>query len=244
MQLLGIDIGGTGIKGATVDVGEGALAAARQRVLTPHPSTPHAVADVVVDLVSRFESQGRIGCTFPAVVKDGVVMTAANVHRSWVGVDARALFEQRTGREFVVLNDADAAGLAEIAYGAGKGRAGTVIVVTLGTGIGSALFHDGLLLPNTELGHLELRGRDAEQQASDKVRLDKELTWKRWGKRLNRYFRMLDRLFWPDLIIVGGGVSKKADRFLRYVDVNAEIVPAALRNEAGIIGAAWASSQG
>ena len=237
-QVLGIDIGGTGIKGAPVDLAAGALAADRHRIPTPHPATPGAVADVVAEVCDHFAWTGPVGCTFPAVIKGGVARTAANVDDAWIGTDVAALLGARTGRDVAVVNDADAAGLAEVAYGAGRGVAGTVVVVTLGTGIGTALFVDGTLVPNTELGHLELDGVDAETEASARVREDEDLSWKKWAKRVDAYLDELEALVWPDLVIIGGGVSKKADRFLPRLTSATPVVPAALHNEAGIVGAA------
>ncbi|MEO6469185.1 MAG: polyphosphate--glucose phosphotransferase [Acidimicrobiia bacterium] len=235
---IGIDVGGTGIKGAPVDVVRGELAAERVRVLTPSPATPEAVCETVTEVAARFDTGGPIGITMPAVVRAGVVETAANIDPAWIGVDAAALFGGALGREVAVMNDADAAGVAEMKFGAGKDHAGSVVVVTLGTGIGSAVFADGVLLPNTELGHLTLNGRDAEEWAADSVRDRDELTWKHWSHRLEEYFSLLESLLWPELIIVGGGVSKKAEKFLPRIDIRTPIVAAQLQNEAGIIGAA------
>jgi polyphosphate glucokinase len=240
---LGIDIGGTGIKGAPVDTSTGELLADRHRVLTPQPATPEAVAAVVAEIARHFDWTGPLGATFPAVVKEGVVSTAANVDRSWIGTDAASLLSRACGDVPVtVLNDADAAGIAEMRFGAGRGRTDTVVMVTLGTGIGSALFVQGELLPNTELGHLVIRGKEAEQRASESVREREQLSWKQWAKRLNEYFAHLEALHWPDLIVVGGGVSKKHDKFLPLLHTRAELVPARLLNEAGIIGAAVSSA--
>jgi polyphosphate glucokinase len=241
--VLGIDVGGTGIKGAPVDIATGALLADRHRILTPQPATPAAVSTVVGEVAAHFDWKGPVGATFPAVMKRGVATTAANVDRSWIGTDAAAAFGAAVGAPVVVVNDADAAGIAEMEFGAGKGVAGVVMMVTLGTGIGSALFLDGRLVPNTELGHLKLGNKDAERVAAESVREKKRLSWKEWSLRLDAYFQMLDRLFSPDLIIVGGGVSKKSDKFLPRLSVKAEIVPAQLLNEAGIVGAAVAASQ-
>lgn len=238
---LGIDIGGTGIKAAPVDVQTGELVADRHRVLTPHPATPDAVAGVVGELVEHFGWSGSIGCTFPAVVKQGVVLTASNVDSSWIGVDAADLFASATGRPVTVINDAGAAGIAEMTFGAGRGRRGVVVVVTLGTGIGTALFVDGTLVPNTELGHLEIRGKDAEKRAADSVREREGLSWKQYAKRLDEYLDALEQLLWPDLVIIGGGASKKADKYLPLLSSSVEVVPAKLLNEAGIIGAALAA---
>lgn len=240
--LLGIDIGGTGIKGAPVDTDTGELVAARHRILTPQPATTTAVAGGVREVAAHFNWEGPIGATFPAVVKHGVVHTAANVDDSWIGADAAALFSDATGSPVTVVNDADAAGIAEMRLGAGKGRSGTVIAVTLGTGIGTAVFTDGVLVPNSELGHIQIRGKDAERRAAESARERDQLSWKQWAKRLNEYFAALEGLLWPDLIIVGGGVSKKHDKFFPLVTTRAELVPAALLNEAGIVGAALAAT--
>lgn len=237
----GVDIGGSGIKGAPVDLAAGRFAAERSRVPTPAPSTPQAVAEKVAGIVGHFgDAAGTqpIGVTFPAVIQHGVARTAANVDKSWIGTDVDSLLTARLGRSVHVVNDADAAGLAEARFGAAKDVAGVVIVTTLGTGIGSALLVDGILVPNTELGHLEVGGKDAETRASDGVREAENLSWSDWAKRLQRYFSTLESLFWPDLIVVGGGVSKKSDKFLPLLALRTRIVPAALRNDAGIIGAA------
>lgn len=239
----GVDIGGSGIKGAPVDLATGELTAERFRIPTPQPSTPDAVATVVKEVLEHFAWDQPFGCTFPAVVLHGVVRTAANVDSSWVGTDLDGLLGQATGRRVVGLNDADAAGLAEVRFGAAKGRTGVVILTTLGTGIGSALLVDGQLVPNTELGHLEVEGHDAETRASDAARDRDGLTWERWAKRLTKYYRRLEDLFWPDLIVVGGGVSKKADRFLPLIECRTPLVPAGLKNEAGIVGAALLAAE-
>ncbi len=242
----GIDIGGSGIKGAPVDLGAGELSAERTRIPTPQPSTPQAVADVVAEVVdSHRGGSGRraVGVTFPAVIQHGVARTAANVDKAWVGTDVDALLTERLGRHVHVVNDADAAGLAEVRYGAARDVAGVVMVLTLGTGIGSALFVDGLLVPNTELGHLELEGYDAESRAADSAREREDLSWSKWAKRLQTYFSAVENLFWPDLIVVGGGVSKKSEKFLPLLDIRTPIVPAGLRNEAGIIGAALLAAE-
>jgi polyphosphate glucokinase len=235
---LGIDIGGTGIKGAPVDTATGELVAPRFRIPTPQPATPTAVAGTVAEIAKHFDWTGPMGATFPAVVKEGVTQTAANVDPSWIGADASKILSDATGNQVTVINDADAAGLAEMEFGAAKGRQDTVIVVTLGTGIGSAVFSRGHLMPNTELGHLQIRGRDAEHRAAESVREAEQLSWKKWARRLNEYFAHLEALLWPDLIVVGGGVSKKSDKFLPHLMTRAEVVPAQLLNEAGIVGAA------
>jgi polyphosphate glucokinase len=244
MKAFGIDIGGSGIKGATVDLTRGELATERHRIPTPKPSTPEAVAEVIRMLVSHFDWKGPIGCTFPGVVQHGVVGSAANVDRSWVDVNGAALFRRATGCPVTLLNDADAAGLAEMTFGAAKGEPGTVLVLTFGTGIGSALFFEGRLVPNTEFGHLELRGKDAEKRASEKAREDEDLSWDEWAGRVDEYLHHLEVLFSPDLFVIGGGASNKADRFLPRLTVKARVVPAALRNQAGIVGAALAAREG
>lgn len=238
--VLGIDVGGTGIKGAPVDSRTGRLLADRHRILTPHPATPAAVAEVVGELARFFDWTGPSGATFPAVIKHGVACTAANVDESWIGTDAATLFAQAIGGDVTVVNDADAAGIAEMQFGAARGRDGVVIMVTLGTGIGSAVFHDGVLLPNTELGHIQMDGQDAEDLAAESVREADDLSWKKWSKRLNEYLQMLEGLFSPDLFVIGGGVSKKSGKFIPRLDLQAEVVPAELLNEAGIVGAALA----
>lgn len=242
-EVLGIDIGGTGIKGAPVDVTRGVLTADRYRLLTPHPAKPAAVAEVVAQVVSKLGGNGTVGATFPAVIRGGVAESAANVDRSWIGEDVAKRLGEAAGRPFTVLNDADAAGLAEMRFGAGQGRPGVVIMVTLGTGIGSALFVDGRLVPNTELGHIEIRGREAEKRVSELVRETKRLSWTKFGRRLDEYLRYLEMLFSPDLFIIGGGASKKSDRFFSYLRVKAPVVPAQLLNEAGIVGAAVAAAE-
>lgn len=239
-QGFGIDIGGSGIKGAPVDLTTGEFLADRVRIPTPQPSTPAAVAATVARLVATFDlpADARLGVTFPAVIQHGVARTAANVDDAWIGTNVSAVLSAATGRPVVTVNDADAAGYAEALYGAARGHGGTVLVVTLGTGIGSCLVVDGTLVPNTELGHLEVDGRDAESRASDAARERDGLDWERWAERLQRYFRVVEDLFWPDLIVVGGGVSKKHQQFLPLLALRTPIVPAALRNAAGIVGAA------
>jgi polyphosphate glucokinase len=241
MTVLGIDIGGSGIKGAPVDPESGTLVGERFRIPTPQPAKPADVADVVGQIVRHFGWSGPVGATFPGVVVDGTVHTAANVHKSWIGTDAAKLFGEATGQPVTVLNDADAAGVAELRFGAGKGRAGTVVLLTFGTGIGSALFRDGLLVPNTEFGHLEIRGKDAEKRAADSVRELHDLSWGKWAGRVDEYLEHLVGLLAPALVIVGGGVSKKADKFLPLIDLDTEVVAATLQNEAGIVGAALAA---
>lgn len=241
MTLLGIDIGGTGIKGAPVDVETGQLTAERFRIPTPQPALPNSVADVVEQIAGHFKYTGPTGITFPAVVKQGVIYTAANVDQSWIGTNAGELFSSHVNGPVAVVNDADAAGIAEMRFGAGKDRKGLVIMLTLGTGIGSAIFLDGQLLPNSEFGHLRIRGKDAEKRASEKVREDKKLTWKQWSKHLSEFLNEMEKLFSPDLFIIGGGISKKSDKFFPHLSTKTEviIVPAQMRNDAGIIGAAY-----
>jgi polyphosphate glucokinase len=237
----GVDIGGSGIKGAPVDLAAGQFANDRRRVPTPQPSTPEAVSDVVEDIVRGFGREAGhhpVGLTFPAVIQHGVARSAANVDESWIGTDVDALFTERLGRRVHAVNDADAAGVAEARYGAARDIRGVVLVVTLGTGIGSALLMDGMLVPNTELGHLEIDGYDAETRAADSAREREELGWNAWAKRLQVYFSTVEKLFSPDLIVVGGGVSKKSQKFLPQLELRAPIVAAGLRNEAGIVGAA------
>jgi polyphosphate glucokinase len=241
----GIDFGGSGIKGAPVDLEVGDFAAERHRIPTPQPSTPDAVAGVLVDLLEHFPASTQpVGITVPGVVRHGVVSSAANIDSAWIGTDADALFTEATGREVHVVNDADAAGLAEARYGAARGRRGLVIVTTLGTGIGSALVMDGALVPNSELGHLEIDGHNAESRAANSAREREGLTMQEWAARLTRYYRTVEMLFSPDLFVVGGGISKDADQFLPLLDIATEIVPAVLRNRAGIVGAALYASEG
>ncbi|MEK9519171.1 polyphosphate--glucose phosphotransferase [Streptomyces sp. NPDC087908] len=243
MNVFGVDIGGSGIKGAPVDLERGALTEERHKVLTPHPATPDGVAGCVAEVVEHFGWTGPVGVTFPGVVTGSTIRTAANVDKSWIDVDAGTLLSERLGGlPVTVLNDADAAGVAEMTFGAGRGRKGTVIMLTLGTGIGSALFVDGRLVPNTELGHLELKGHDAETRASTKAKEDEDLSWEHWAKRVRKYLAHVEMLFSPELFIIGGGVSRKADKFLPLIeDIRAEIVPAELQNNAGIVGAGMAA---
>ncbi|MET8899378.1 polyphosphate--glucose phosphotransferase [Streptomyces sp. NPDC048232] len=245
MQIFGVDIGGSGIKGAPVDLDRGDLAQERCKVLTPQPADPDGVADGVKEVVEHFGWTGPVGLTFPGVVTGGaMVRTAANVDKSWVDTDARNLFAERLGGlDVTVVNDADAAGVAEMNFGAGRGRQGTVILLTFGTGIGSAVFHGGVLVPNTELGHLELDGHDAEKRASSKVKEDNDMSWEQWAHRVRKYLAHVEMLFSPELFIIGGGVSRKSHKFLHYIEgIQAEIVPAQLQNNAGIVGAAMHAS--
>ena len=243
MATLGIDIGGSGVKGAPVDTARGELLAERYRVPTPQPSDVTSVVEAVAEVAAQFDDVGRVGITFPGVVVDGVTRTAANVDKSWLDAPAAKLFSERLGRPVSVLNDADAAGVAEVAFGAGRDRHGLIMMLTFGTGIGSALFLDGVLIPNTEFGHLELEGKDAEARASDRAREVEEMSWEKWAGRVEAYLRHVEMLLSPRLFIIGGGVSKKSDRFLPLIDIRTPMVPAALLNNAGIIGAAVTAEQ-
>jgi len=244
MQVLGIDVGGSGIKGAPVDTKTGKLMAERIRIKTPKGADPQPVADVVAEIAKAFKWTGPIGIGFPAPIKAGVTLMAANVSEKWVGTNADDLFTKVTGCDCTMINDADAAGLAEMKFGAGKGQPGTVILITLGTGIGTAIFYRGNLLPNTEFGHLEMNGKDAEHRASDAVRQRDELSWKKYAKRLNKYLAEMEKLFWPDLFIVGGGISKESEKYIPLLNIETPIVTAEFLNEAGIVGAALAARKG
>ncbi|WP_372793759.1 polyphosphate--glucose phosphotransferase [Lutibacter sp.] len=242
MEILGIDVGGTGIKGALVDVETGKLTTDKYRIPTPNPATPEAIANTIQRLVSHFNWKGLVGCGFPTPLQHGKCLTGGNLHEEWKGVQVDTLFKSKTGNDFSIVNDADAAGLAEINFGAGKNVKGTVIMITLGTGIGSGLFLDGKLLPNTEFGHvLHKNGEIFEKYASDSARKRDDLSRKEWGKRLLKYFKHINLLLSPDLIIVGGGASKKFDKIEAQFDIDVDIVPAKAENEAGIIGAAMAA---
>lgn len=247
MNVLGIDIGGSGVKGAPVDSDTGRLTHQRLRIETPHPSTVEALAETVTRVAAGLRTEtptastGPIGITFPGVVASGVVRTAANLHESWIGADAATLFSRAIGRPVHVINDADAAGVAEMSFGSGRGVGGTVLMLTFGTGIGSALFYDGTLVPNTEFGHIEVHGKDAERRASAKVREDKDMSWGKWSHRVEDYLAHVERLLSPQLIIIGGGVSKHPDKFFPRLSTHARLVPATLANDAGIIGAALAA---
>lgn len=239
-SVLGIDIGGSGIKGAPVDIETGALLAERIKLDTPQPATPEAVGQVVRELVTQFSWKGPIGCTFPAIVHHGITLSAANVDKSWIGAPAQQILADAVGQPLLLLNDADAAGLAEVTFGAAKGVTGTVIVLTLGTGIGSALIVDGRLVPNTEFGHLQFKGGVAEKYCSAKIKDEMGLKWKEYSLRLNEYLNHVELLFSPDLIIIGGGISRKHEKFLPELKLRSPVLPAALRNDAGIVGAALA----
>ncbi len=236
----GIDVGGSGIKGAPVDLVTGEFAAERKRIKTPAASTPDAVASVLSELLDAFDlpPEVPVGVAFPAPMDHGTVRFIANLDKSWKGVNLPELVKDATGRECTAVNDADAAGVGEQRYGATKGVDGVVLVATLGTGIGSALIVDGVLVPNTELGHLEIDGHDAESRAADSAREREGLSWGEWAGRLQRYFETVEMLLSPDLIVVGGGVSKQHPKYLPLLDLRAPIIPATLRNAAGIVGAA------
>ena len=239
MQILGVDIGGSGIKGAIVDTETGELVTERHRIETPQPATPEAVAAVLAKLVAHFNWDGPIGCGFPAAIQHGIARTAANIAPSFIGTHVDKLFSETTKCPCYNLNDADAAGMAEMHFGEGVGQSGVVLLITIGTGLGTVLFTDGKLLPNTELGHIYMQnGMEGEHYASDAVRKADDLGWKRWGTRFNQYLTMMEALFWPDLIILGGGASKKIEKFQNQLTVEAPVKPAAFLNQAGIVGAA------
>ncbi len=242
MHVLGIDIGGTGIKGAVVDTVTGELITERHRIETPQPATPEAVIETVESLIQEFDWHAPIGCGFPAAVRHDVVMTASNIDKRWIGMNASAHIEKVTGCQTHLVNDVDAAGYAEINFGSGKNEKGTVLMVAIGTGIGTALFTEGILYPNTELGFVQVKKMAGEHYAANSVRKKEDLTWREWGKRINKYLNRLEELFWPDLIIIGGGVSKKFHLFEQYIELhNTRIVPAQMENNAGIVGAALAA---
>jgi len=245
VEVLGIDIGGSGIKAGPVDVASGTMTAERIKVPTPRPALPEAVADAIKELVEAFGWEGPTGIAFPGVVIGGVTHTAANLDPAWIGLDVRALFAKATRLRASLINDADAAGLAEMRFGAGAGEPGTVLMLTFGTGIGSALFADGVLVPNTEFGHIEIHGRDAEKRASERARELHDLSWGKWAGRVEEYLCHVEALVWPSLFIIGGGISRKADKFIPLLtSVQARILPAAMHNDAGIVGAAMAAEAG
>lgn len=239
-KALGIDVGGSGIKGAPVDLTTGVLLAPRIRIKTPEKAEPKPVAEIVAQIARSFNWTAPIGIGFPAPIKHGVALMAANISEKWVGTNADDLFTRVTDCDCTMINDADAAGLAEMSFGAGRGQTGTVIMITLGTGIGTAIFFGGQLLPNAEFGHLEINRREAEHRASDAVRQRENLSWKKYAKRLNRYLTAMEKLFWPDLFIIGGGISKESAKYLPFLTVSTPVVTAQLLNEAGIVGAALA----
>jgi len=241
MEILGIDVGGSGIKGAPVNLETGTLTADRFRLKTPAGAEPEAVAQVVAEVAKHFAWTGPMGVGFPAPIKHGIVKMAANISPAWIGLNADDVLTQATGCDVTVGNDADVAGLAEMAFGAGKGQNGTVIMVTLGTGIGSAIFCEGRLLPNTEFGHMRIKGADAVASASDAARVRENLSWEDYAKRLNRFLLRMEKLFWPDLFIIGGGISKNSDKYIPLLTIETEVVKAQFQNEAGIVGAALAA---
>lgn len=243
MKSLGIDVGGSGIKGAIVDTRTGKLVSERFRVPTPDPSTPRAVAAAIARIIRHFQWHGPVGCGMPGPIKNGRLVTMTNLHKGWIGLAAEDHFRKACGRKVAVLNDADAAGLAEMTYGAGRKERGVVLMLTIGTGIGSALFVDGVLFPNTELGQLDIRGKPGEKRASAKVKKDKSLSWGAWAKRLGEYLTAVETILLPDLLIMGGGISRRHKKFMPKLKTRARLVPAQLQNEAGIIGAALAAAR-
>jgi len=240
-KILGIDIGGSGVKGAIVNTKKGELITERYRIPTPQPATPEAVAKVIKKIAKHFDWKGPIGVGFPGVIQQGVARTAANVDKTWIDKNLNKLFSKATGCVVHVVNDADAAGMAEVKFGAGKDKKGTIMLITVGTGLGTVIFSDGKLVPNLEFGHLLLHGADAELYASDAARSKNKLDWDTWAGRFNEYLLRIEELTWPDLIIIGGGASKKGDKFFPYLSTKATVVPAKLMNEAGIVGAAMTS---
>lgn len=241
MQVFGLDVGGSGIKGAPVDTSTGEILSERRRVGTPSPATPEAIVETAADVVSGSGWTGPVGCGFPAVIKNGFACTAANIDERAIGFDFAGALEDALGCRVRLMNDADAAGLAEARWGAARDRSGLVLVLTVGTGIGTALISNGALVPNTELGHIELGGKDAETYASDAARKRDNLSWEEAAGRFNEYLDAIERLLWPDLIVIGGGVSKKEEKFLRHLESRAELVPAQMLNTAGLAGAALAA---
>jgi len=239
MEVLGIDIGGSGIKAAIVNTQTGELMTERHRIETPRPATPENIGNTIVEMVNFFEWKGMIGCGFPGLIRHGVVQTAANLHTDWQGVNIDKFLSEKTHLPTFVINDADAAGVGEIRFGGGKGKNGVLMLITLGTGIGTALFVNGHLVPNTELGHLEFKGGDAELYASDAARVREDLSWKDWAKRVNEYLIHVESLFSPDLVVIGGGASKKEDKIFQHFTLKTPVVAATLKNQAGIIGAAY-----
>jgi len=240
-KILGIDIGGSGVKGAIVDTKKGELITERYRIPTPQPATPEAVAEVIKKIAKHFKWKGAVGAGFPGVIQQGIARTAANLDNSWIDKDLNKLFSKVTGCKVHVVNDADAAGMAEMKFGAGKGQKGTLMLITVGTGLGTVIFTNGKLVPNLELGHILLHGADAELYATDAARKRDELDWDTWAGRFNEYLLRIEELIWPDKIIIGGGASKKGDKFFPHLTTKAKVVPARLMNEAGIVGAAMVS---
>ena len=243
MEILGVDIGGSGLKAAIINTDTGELTSERYRIPTPQPAKPKSVTTAFKKIVKHFNWSETIGCGFPAVVQHGIVRTASNIDKSWIGINIIELFKKETNNSVYVLNDADAAGIAEMKYGTGQGNQGVVVVITVGTGIGSAFFIEGKLFPNTEFGQFHMNGEVAERYAADAIRKKLNLSWKKWAKRFEKYLDHLEMLLWPDLIIVGGGVSKKFEKFYKHLNIDTPVVPAKLLNNAGIIGAALAAKQ-
>jgi polyphosphate glucokinase len=240
MKVFGLDVGGSGIKGAPVDVESGEFLSERVRIKTPQPATPEAIVSTAVGVVREAGWEGPVGCGFPAVIKDGVIETAANIDKSAIGFDLHEAMRRELDFPVSVVNDADAAGLAEMRWGVGKDQDGVVLMLTLGTGIGTSLFVDGRLVPNTELGHIEVRGKDAEHRAADSARKRDDLSWKEYAKRLDEYLHRIEFLLWPDLIVIGGGISKKSEKFFPHLTARTRVVAAEMHNNAGIAGAALA----
>ena len=239
----GVDVGGSGVKGGIVDLDTGLLGGDRYKVLTPQPSTPAAIAKTVAEVVKHFDWNGPLGGTYPGVVVNGVVQTAANVDKSWIGTDADDVISAAVGGQTVtVLNDADAAGLAEEHYGAGRDKSGVIVLLTFGTGIGSAVIHNGVLLPNTEFGHLEVHGKEAEHRAASSVKERKDWSYERWSEEVTKVLVTIENALWPDLFIAGGGISRKSDKWIPLLKNRTPVVPAKLLNEAGIVGAAMAAA--
>ena len=239
----GIDVGGSGIKGGIVDIDTGLLIGERIKLLTPQPATPSAVAKTIAEVVNGFGWTGPLGVTYPGVVTHGVVQTAANVDKSWIGTNARDVIGAELDcQDVTILNDADAAGLAEARYGAGRDNSGLVVLLTFGTGIGSAVIHNGTLIPNTELGHLEVDGKEAEHRAASSVKERNDWSYEKWAKQVTRVLEAIENVIWPDLFIAGGGISRKADKWLHLLENRTPVVAAALQNTAGIVGAAMAAT--
>jgi len=243
-KVLGIDVGGSGIKGAIIDTKSGKLLTERYRIPTPSPATPEQVIDVIDQIIKRFEWTGAVGVGFPAVIQNGIAKTAANIDKSFIGTNIESLITSKSNCPVRVVNDADAAGLAEMKFGAGKKNKGVVVLITVGTGLGTVIFTKGKLLPNTELGHIFMsHDREAELFASDAIRQKLDLSWKQWAIRFDEYLNYIEHLFWPDLFIIGGGVSKSEAKYLQYLTVKTKVMPAQLLNYAGIIGAALAAKK-
>jgi polyphosphate glucokinase len=242
-RALGVDVGGSGVKGGLVNLDTGQLIGDRFKLLTPHPATPSAVAKTIAAVVNEFGWSGPLGVTYPGVVRNGVAQTAANVDKSWIGANARDIISSAVGQEVALLNDADAAGLAEGRFGAGKDTTGVVVLLTFGTGIGSAVIHNGILLPNTEFGHIEVDGKEAEHRAASSVRDTHGLTYKEWAKQVTKVLVAIENVLWPELFIAGGGISRKADKWLPLLENRTPVIAAALENTAGIVGAAMAATR-